>query len=177
MNKLLNPWWSNLIQGLIFILLSFIILSRPIAFLETIALWLGILIFLSGLSGVAFYLVSKPGNKNTMSLVGGIAAGVLGLTMISRMLITVKAITVIFGILILISGINILIGSIKARKQFRFWWIPCIVGILAIITGIESVQRMQEGAEAIAFIMGVSLLLTGVGLIFLALVKKRVYDE
>jgi len=175
LKNLLNPWWSNLIQGIIFILLSFIILSNPIAFLETIALWLGILVFLSGLSGIAFYFVSKAEHKNLFSFLASIAIALLGLTMISRMLITVKAITIIFGVLVFIAGLNILSGSISSRKLFKFWWIPSIFGILAMIMGIQSVTRMQEGAEAITFILGVSLLITGVGLVILSLVKKRIH--
>lgn len=176
LKKFLDPWWSNLIQGLVFILLSFIVLSNPIAFLKTIALWLGILVFLSGLFGVAFYWVTKPENRNVWSLIGGIVAGLLGLMMISRILITVKAITVVFGLLILFCGLNILVSSIYMRASFRYWWISSLVGILAIITGIQSVLRMQEGAEAISFLMGVSLLLAGAGQLILALVKKRTPD-
>jgi uncharacterized membrane protein HdeD (DUF308 family) len=176
LSKWLNPWWSNLLQGLIFILLSFIVFSNPVTFLGTIALWLGILVLLCGLSGIALYLASKPGEKNIWSLVGGVVAGLLGLIMISRVLITVKAITVVFGLLILFFGIHILVGSVGARKESRFWWIPSLLGLLAIITGVQSVLRMQEGAQAIAFIMGVSLLLTGVGLLILALTKKKMGD-
>ncbi len=176
MKNLLNPWWSNLIQGIIFILISFIIFSNPIAFLETIALWMGIMVFLSGLSGIAFYFVSKSEDKSLMSLSASIVIALLGLSMISRMLITVKAITIIFGVLVLITGINILYGSFQARKSFKFWWLPSIFGVLAIVTGIQSIMRMQEGAQAITFLVGVSLLISGCGLVILALVKKRIQN-
>jgi uncharacterized membrane protein HdeD (DUF308 family) len=174
MKNLLNPWWSNLIQGIIFILLSFIIFSNPIAFLETIALWLGILVILAGLSGIAFYWASKPEHKSTWSLVASIVIALLGLTMISRMLITVNAITIVFGVLVLITGINILYGSFQSRLSFKFWWLPAIFGVLAIITGAQSIMRMNEGAQAITFLVSVSLLISGVGMIILALVKKRI---
>lgn len=176
LQKLLQPWWSNLIEGLFFILMSFIIMSNPIQFLETIALWLGILVFLAGLSGIAFYIVSKTDKKNLFSLISSIVIALLGLTMISRIGATEKVITVIFGLLVVIAGVNIVIGSVKARNGFRFWWIPLLIGVLAVATGVQSMLRLQEGARSLTTLIGVSLLLTGVGLVILSLVKKRLQD-
>jgi uncharacterized membrane protein HdeD (DUF308 family) len=176
LRKLLQPWWSNLIEGLFFILMSFIIMSNPIQFLETIALWLGILVFLAGLSGIGFYLVSKAEKKSLVSLITSIVITLLGLLMISRIGITEKAITVIFGLLITVAGINIIIGSLKARKGIRLWWIPLLIGILAVGTGVQSMLRIQEGANALTTLIGVSLLIAGAGLVVLALMKKRLQD-
>ena len=176
LQKLLQTWWSNLIKGLSFILMSFSIMSNPIRFLETIALWLGILVFLAGLSGIAFYIVSKAEKKNLFSLISSVVIALLGLTMISRIGATEKVITVIFGLLVVIAGVNIVIGSVKARNGFRFWWIPLLIGVLAVATGVQSMLRLQEGARSLTTLIGVSLLLTGVGLVILSLVKKRLQD-
>jgi len=48
LNLLVRKWWVVLIQGILLLLLSFYIFRNPATVLTTVSIWIGLLIFLSG---------------------------------------------------------------------------------------------------------------------------------
>ena len=93
------------------------------------------------------------------------------------MLITIKAITVLFGLLTVIVGWMVLSGSWNARKQWSLWWVVAIIGVLALLIGIKSIFDMQSGSESISNLIGYAVLLSGIGLIFFAFLKRNLVNN
>lgn len=174
---LFRNWWVLLIQGVLLTGLSILIFNNPTAVLETIALWLGISVLISGLVGfIAWFSVSKE-ERSISIMLGSCAMVIIGILMISKMLVTIKAITVLFGLLTAIVGWMVLWGSWNVRKQWSLWWVIALIGGLALLIGIKSIFDIQSGSESISNLIGYSVLLSGIGLIFFAFLKRNLVNN
>jgi uncharacterized membrane protein HdeD (DUF308 family) len=167
-------WWVILIQGILMIALGILIFKNPGAVLATLALWLGIIVLVTGLCGVVAYFATAKVNRDTIILLGSIAMVIIGALMVSKLFISMLAITIAFGILVSLIGLVLISGSWNARKLWSMWWIIALLGLATLITGIESMFDVQAGAENISALISISVLLSGMGLILLAYLKKKV---
>jgi uncharacterized membrane protein HdeD (DUF308 family) len=94
--------------------------------------------------------------------------------MITKMLVTIKAITVLFGLLTAILGWMVLSGSWNSRKKWSLWWIIALLGAFTLLAGIKSIMDVYAGAESISNLIGIAVLLSGIGLICFAFLKKKI---
>jgi uncharacterized membrane protein HdeD (DUF308 family) len=169
---LTRKWWAILIQGLLMIALSIIIFNNPGTFLMTISLWLGIIVLITGILGLAAYFISNKNEREMSSFLWSICILVIGLLMVTKVVFTMKAITVLFGLIVTIVGIILLIDSWSARSQWSKWWLLSILGIVILVMGIASILNISSGAESISNLVGISILLSGIGLVVLSFLKK-----
>jgi uncharacterized membrane protein HdeD (DUF308 family) len=170
-------WWVLLIQGILLIGLSVVIFKNPNAVLAAVALWLGVIVLVSGLVGFISWF-SMPNEERSISIMlGSCAMIIIGLLMITKMLITIKAITVLFGFLTAIVGWMVLSGSWNARKEWSLWWIVALLGAFTLITGIKSIFDIYSGSESISNLIGFAVLLSGIGLIFFAFLKRNLVNN
>ncbi len=174
LSTLFRNWWVVLIQGILMIGLSVIIFNNPGAVLTSVALWLGVMVIITGLVGVIAYLTNAKEERDNYSLFGSIAILIIGILMISKIVVTIKAITIIFGIFSVIIGFILLSGSWSGRKQWSLWWLIALLGAGALISGIKSILDIYEGAENISNIIGIAVLISGIGLVCLAFLKKKI---
>jgi|GEM_PF-3939699 uncharacterized membrane protein HdeD (DUF308 family) len=174
---LFRNWWVLLIQGILMIGLSVVIFKNPNAVLSAVALWLGVIVLVTGLVGFISWFSIPNEERNISIMVGSCAMIIIGLLMITKMLITIKAITVLFGLLTAIVGWMVLSGSWNVRKQWSLWWIIALVGAITLLTGIKSIMDIYTGAESISNLIGFAVLLSGIGLIFFAFLKRNLVNK
>jgi uncharacterized membrane protein HdeD (DUF308 family) len=174
LSTLLRRWWVILVQGILMIGLSVVIFNNPDAVLATVALWLGITVIVAGLVGVIAYLSNTKGERDIFTLLGNGAILLVGILMISKMFVTIKAITIAFGLLAAIIGLVLIVGSWSGRKQWSLWWVIALLGTGAIITGIKSIIDVSAGSENISTLIGLAVLISGIGLVCLAFLKKKI---
>lgn len=171
---LFRKWWVILIQGLLMIALSIIIFNNPDAVLAAMAFWLGLIITVTGLIGVIAYFASEVEQRDISSLLGSGAVFILGILMISDVFITMKAITLVFGMLVSVVGVILLSGSWNEREKWSLWWAVALLGAGALVLGIKSIIDIYSGAQSISTLIGISVLISGIGLVFLAFLKKKI---
>jgi uncharacterized membrane protein HdeD (DUF308 family) len=179
-NTLTKKWWIILIQGLLMIALSIIIFNNPGTVLLTISLWLGIIVIIAGILGLASYFILGKDERDLSSLLWSMGTLIIGLLMVTKIVFTMKAITVMFGLIVVVVGIILLIDSINARSQWSKWWVVTILGIIILVLGIASILNISSGAESISNLIGISVLISGIGLVVLSLLKKymvKLIDE
>lgn len=169
-----GSWQLVLVQGIIMIALSFIIFNNPDVILAALALWLGVGVIVAGLVGMIAYFAQAKENRDSLALLGSVAIAIIGVVMISKMFATMKAITFIFGLLVAIIGLLLVWGSFSGRKHWPSWWLITILGIAALVMGIKSIMDIYAGAQNISTLIGISVLLSGIGLVGLAFLKKKV---
>ena len=174
---LFKNWWVLLIQGILMIGLSVVIFKNPNAVLAAVALWLGVIVLVSGLVGFISWFSIPTEERSVSVMLGSCAMIIIGILMISKMLVTIKAITVLFGLLTAIVGWLVLSGSWNARKQWSLWWVVALIGALALIIGIKSIFDIQSGSESISNLIGYAVLLSGIGLIFFAFLKRNLVNK
>lgn len=173
-SALFRTWWVILIQGIIMIILSIIIFNNPTVVLAAMAFWLGITVIISALVGMAAYFSATKSERDIFTLLGSIASLIVGLLMISHILATIKAITLVFGLMAAIVGLVLIAGSWSARKQWSLWWVVALIGAFAFGTGVKSGLDIYSGVESISNLYGIAVLISGIGLIGFAFLKKKI---
>lgn len=173
---LFRNWWVLLIQGILLIGLSVVIFNNPDAILAAMALWLGATVLVTGLVGFISWFTNTDEERSISILLGSCVMIIIGLLMISKLLVTIKAITVLFGLLTAIVGWIVLSGSWNGRKQWSLWWVVALLGTFTLLAGIKSIMDLYAGAESISNLIGFAVLLSGIGLICFAFLKKRIAD-
>lgn len=171
---LFRKWWVILFLGILMITLSIIIFNNPDAVLAAVAFWIGLVVAVTGLIGVIGYFVNPEDHRDFISLLWSGAVLIIGILMVSNMFITMKAITLVFGILVALVGMVLISGSWTGREKWSLWWIVALFGAGALILGMESIINLYSGAQSISTLIGISVLISGVGLIFLALLKRQI---
>ena len=171
---LFRKWWVILIQGLLMIILSIIIFNNAGAVLAATAFWLGLVVIITGLIGVIAYFASAVDQRDVFNLLGSSAIFILGILMASDIFITMKAITLVFGVLVTVVGVVLISGSWNGREKWSLWWAIGLLGVCVLILGISSITDIYSGAESISTLIGISVLVSGFGLVFLALLKRQI---
>lgn len=170
-----KKWWVILLQGLLLIILSIIIFNNPGAVLVTISLWLGIIVLLVGIAGLASYFFDNTSKEHT-TLLWSLVITVIGIFMITKIVFTQIAITVMFGLIVTAVGLILIMDSINIRNEWSKWWILTISGVIVLVMGITSIFSLSSGEENISALIGVSVLMSGVGLVVLSLLKKSLVN-
>ncbi len=173
---LFRNWLVLLIQGIFLIGLSVVIFNNPDAVLAAMALWLGATVLVTGFVGFISWFNNTDEERNISIMLGSCAMIIIGLLMISKLLVTIKAITFLFGLLTAILGWIVLSGSWNAREKWSLWWIVALLGAFTLLAGIKSIMDVYAGAESISNLIGVAVLFSGIGLICFAFLKKKIAD-
>lgn len=174
---LFRNWWVLLIQGILLIGLSVVIYKNPDAVLAAVALWLGVIVLVSGLVGCISWFLNSYEERSIPIMLVSCAMIIIGLLMITKMLVTIKAITVLFGLLTAIVGWMVVSGSWNTRKQWSLWWVVALLGVFTLITGIKSIMDIYAGSESISNLIGFAVLLSGIGFIFFAFLKRNLVNN
>jgi uncharacterized membrane protein HdeD (DUF308 family) len=88
-----------------------------------------------------------------------------------------KAITVIFGLWVLVTGIVLLSAGWEHRKAGAVGWIMLLGGILSVIAGVVIIFDMATGAVWISTLLGIQALVSGIGFIVLAFIKRNLVKK
>lgn len=174
---LFRGWVGTLIQGLLMIVLSIIIFNNPESVLSALSFWLGITITIGGLAGIIAWFSTQSHERSIYNIIGSIVMLLAGLMMIFKLAITVKAITMVFGLLTIILGLVILSSSLKNKSNWSMWWLVALLGVLTLITGLKSFFDSYSGSESISNIIGLAVLFAGIGLVALGFLKRKIVNK
>jgi uncharacterized membrane protein HdeD (DUF308 family) len=173
-STLLRSWKGLLVQGAAMIVLSLFIFGSPEAVLGVMAFWLGVGVIIGALAGIIAYFYAPKEDRDLFTLTGSIATLIVGILMISKILFTIKAITIVFGLLAAFFGLVLIVGSWKGRKTWSLWWLVALTGICSVVTGLKSCMDIYSGAQSISNLVGIAVLVSGIGLVCLAFLKREV---
>ena len=172
-----KKWWVLLIQGILMFILGIFIFRNPVEVLAGISLWFGILILLTGVTGVFGWIFGGKETRESSSLIWSLISVLFGIFVLANILATMKVVTIIFGVWVLMTGFSLLSTGWKIKSDSFIGWILLIVGILSLIAGLMMIFNIGSGAEGVATILGIQVTLTGVALILLSFVKKAVVGK
>lgn len=178
---ILRKWWVTFIQGVLMIIIAIFIFENPAEVLSGISLWFGLLITVTGIAGVLGYLLTKKDNNETPSLIWSVVTTIFGLLILMNLFAAMKAITIIFGIWVIINGVSLLSLGWPMRKEHIAGWLLTAAGVISFIAGLIIIFNTAAGAKAIAILLGLHVIVTGIAFIVFALAKKilmaRVKDK
>jgi uncharacterized membrane protein HdeD (DUF308 family) len=171
---LFQKWWVVLLQGILLIILSIYIFQNPVEVLAGISLWFGLLVLAAGLLGIIGWLAAEKPEREGMSLFWSILTAAFGLLMLLHLLVTMKTLTVIFGLWMLVTGLLLAQSGWSLKSRNSFGWVMVIAGVLSVVAAVMMVFNIGTGAVGISTLLGLQILLTGIALVLLSFTKKIV---
>jgi uncharacterized membrane protein HdeD (DUF308 family) len=173
MSPILKKWWVILIQGILMIILAFLVINNPISTLAGISLTIASLVLLIGVLGIVWWFSAPKDDRETSTLIWSIVTAVIGILMAAKLGLTMITVTVLFGVMLLANGYHLVKNGWANREIGGQAWLVIIVGVLSLVCGLMSVFNIGLGAITISVMLGYQILLAGIALIALAFLKKR----
>jgi uncharacterized membrane protein HdeD (DUF308 family) len=174
MQTLFRKWWVILIQGVLLIALSIFVFSHPGIALASLALWLSILILVTGVAGLFAWLLAGSRARETTSLFWSIGSIVLGLVLLIKAGFTVQLLATLVGIWMIATGGWLVQQGWLQRRNGFVAWVILIPGLFSLIVGVMAIFNKTTGATVVSIIVGIQLLLVGIALVVLAFLKRKI---
>jgi uncharacterized membrane protein HdeD (DUF308 family) len=175
---LFKRWWVLLVQGILLIILAIFIFNNPLNVLAGLSIWVGILVLIAGIAGIFGWLGAEKDERENGSLLWSIITLLFGIVLLSNLLATMKALTILFGVWLLIGGIHLIRSGLALRRETSSPGLLIIVtGVLAVIVAIATIFKIGTGAVTISILLGLQVLLIGIALVIFSFAKKTVVGK
>jgi len=172
----IRPWWVAMIQGIALIIMSIYVLNNPLNALKGISVWIGILIFFTGIVGIISWLFADRDAREIGSLIWSLITVVLGILMLMHLFATTRMIKILFGLWMVFLGLHFIESGLIFKKHQPFRWTTVIAGLICIFAAVVLIFNLGTGAGASLFI-GVQMLLGGVALIIISFARKEMANN
>lgn len=167
--RLIKYWWMSLIIGFASAAVGFIVLVQPATSYFTFALWLGVVVIISGITG----LVQSLGSKSQLVHRGWliIASGldiIIGLLLFNSML-SAAVMPIILGVWLLYRGCAMLAQGFDLRNygiRDAGWVIFYALVIIAISIAVLWMPSTL-GVEAVILFVAIAFIAYGVSMVSL----------
>ena len=171
---LVRKWWVVLLQGILLLLISLFIFRNPATVLSGVSIWMGLLIFISGVIALLTTFANDKSENKIILILWSLLTIVFGFLMLTNILVTMKAITLLFGIWMLVGGLRFLAAGWVIRGENSLGWVVILTGIFSIIAAVMIMTSLGTAAIGISVLLGTQVLVAGIALIILAVIKKKV---
>jgi uncharacterized membrane protein HdeD (DUF308 family) len=173
---IIRKWWGVLIQGIVLIILSIYIFNNPLNALKGISVWVGILIFLTGFTGIVSWFAADRDARKYTALLWSILTIVFGIIMLLNLFKATNIITILFGLWMLFLGLHFIEDGLVFKKHQPFRWITVIAGVMCILAALLLIFNIGTGIGVSLFI-GVQILLAGIALVIFSFARKEAADK
>ncbi|HSF88711.1 MAG TPA: DUF308 domain-containing protein [Saprospiraceae bacterium] len=171
---LVRKWWVVLLQGMVMLLLSFYIFRNPATVLTSLSIWLGLLVMISGVIGFFSSFGNDKSEPKGFLILWSLVAMVFGFLLLTNILVTMKAITLVFGLWMLAGTLRFLAAGWVIKSENSLGWIVILTGALSLIAAVMVMTDLGTAAFGISVLLGTQVLISAIALIILAIVKKKV---
>jgi len=173
---IIRPWWVAMIQGITLIILSIYVFNNPLTALKGISVWIGVLIFFTGIVGIISWLFADRDAREFSGLIWSLITFVFGILMLMHLFATTRMITILFGLWMVFLGLHFIESGLIFKKHQPFRWTTVIAGIICIFAAVVLIFNLGTGAGATLFI-GVQMLLGGIALIIISFARKEMANN
>ncbi|HYJ61562.1 MAG TPA: DUF308 domain-containing protein [Actinomycetota bacterium] len=170
-------WWVVLLAGMLWLMLSVIILRMDITSIVSVGILIGAIFAFACVNEFIVGMNTSGGWKAIHWIVAFLFA--LGaLWGFFQPVQTFFALASILGLLLAIQGIFEITRAFMTRDENDLWWLSLIAGILFLllafwVAGADRVYNMDERAELILFFAGFMCLFRGIAEIAVAFALHR----
>lgn len=174
-------WWVVLLAGMLWLMLSVVILRMNVTSIVTVGILVGALFAFACVNEFIVGMNAQGGWKAIHWIVALLFA--LGaLWGFFQPIQTFYALASILGLLLAIQGIFEVTRAFMTRHENDLWWLGLIAGILFLllalwVAGADRVYNLDERAELILFFAGFMCLFRGIAEIAIAFALRRAGKE
>jgi uncharacterized membrane protein HdeD (DUF308 family) len=171
-NFLKGPAWSMVVlRGILSAILGIIFLFNPVSAITTLMMVLGAFLLFNGIMTVVAGLNQHHGKK--LLLFYGILSILAGITIFLQPILVEVVIVLLIAFWAIFTGVSQIILAFSGASDSPAKTLIGIVGVISLIFGIAVVSQPQAGLTAIAWIIGLYLLIYGLFSILLGILIRK----
>ncbi|MDH3198424.1 MAG: DUF308 domain-containing protein [Candidatus Krumholzibacteria bacterium] len=161
MNELVAKQGGRMtIIGVITMVFGIMAISTPLLAGKGVALLIGILVLLAGLSRL-LWAFRASGGERVFLLVVGVLTTVCGVVMVANPLFTAGVLAILLAIYFIADGIFEIMGAFSLRPERGWGWL-FFAGIVSLALGIMIWRQFPlSGLVAVGVLLGIKLFLAG----------------
>lgn len=168
--RLIKHWWLSLVVGIAAVAVGFVVLVHPAESYYTFALWLGIVVFLSGIAGVVQALSTKNYFvRRGWIVLAAVADIIIGIVLMFSSMLSAVAMPILLGVWLLYRGCAMLVQGLDLRSfgvRDAGWVIFYAAVIIAIAIAILWMPATL-GVEAVILFVAIAFITYGVSMVSL----------
>lgn len=168
--RLIKHWWLSLVVGIAAVAVGFVVLVHPAESYYTFALWLGIVVFLSGIAGVVQALSTKNYFvRRGWIVLAAVADIIIGIVLMFSSMLSAVAMPILLGVWLLYRGCAMLVQGFDLRSfgvRDAGWVIFYAAVIIAIAIAILWMPATL-GVEAVILFVAIAFITYGVSMVSL----------
>ncbi|NCC06622.1 MAG: hypothetical protein EOM30_00935 [Clostridia bacterium] len=168
--------WVPILIGTVIALAGASAVIWPEVLIKILPISLGLLALLYGAVHIALALAWKELTPASPRVVGGVAAIVVGLVFIINRALSVAFIGVLIGLFAVVSGVIRAVYTWKNRPSDGTFMYAVINSALRVIIGLLMLFNPFASMAALAVLIGVYLVFTGISIIIGTLCCKDTFD-
>ncbi|MBR2976498.1 MAG: DUF308 domain-containing protein [Alistipes sp.] len=174
--QLIKHWWLSLIIGLAMLAMGLVVLVNPTASYLTFALWLGVLVALSGVVGIVQGVSSKNYFvRRGWLIVASIADIIIGILLMFNIALSAALLPVLLGVWLLYRGMTLIMQGADLRN-YRVrdaGWVIFGGALIVAISLAVLFFPLSVGVEAVVLAVSIGFIVYGFTTISLSF---RLYD-
>ena len=174
--QLIKHWWLSLIIGLAMLAMGLVVLVDPTASYLTFALWLGVLVALSGVVGIVQGVSSKNYFvRRGWLIVASIADIIIGILLMFNIALSAALLPVLLGVWLLYRGMTLIMQGADLRN-YRVrdaGWVIFGGALIVAISLAVLFFPLSVGVEAVVLAVSIGFIVYGFTTISLSF---RLYD-
>jgi len=168
--RLIKHWWLSLVVGIAAVAVGFVVLVHPAESYYTFALWLGIVVFLSGIAGVVQALSTKNYFvRRGWIVLAAVADIIIGIVLMFSSMLSAVAMPILLGVWLLYRGCAMLVQGFDLRNfgvRDAGWVMFYAAVIIAIAISILWMPATL-GVEAVILFVAIAFIAYGVSMVSL----------
>jgi uncharacterized membrane protein HdeD (DUF308 family) len=165
-------WWLFLINGIIWILFAFVVLSFTYTTVWAVALFFGFGLIVGGVMELMVGMQADAWRWLHVTFgVIAIIAGILALVWPGQTFLVLAA---IIGWYLMLAGVIDLVTAISTRDVNDLWWLGLILGIVEILIGFWAVGYAGRSIALLVVWVGATALARGISNLFGAFGLHRI---
>jgi uncharacterized membrane protein HdeD (DUF308 family) len=167
-------WWLPLLLGIVNIVVGALVIFWPDETVVVLAVLFGIQLLIVGCIRIAQSILSPEASAamRVVNAVIGVLSVLVGVLCLRHITQTIAVLVLLVGLLWLISGMLELIGALSSGPPTRWTsetaW-DLVTGVIAVLAGITVLAYPGITVTALAFLLGIWLVVYGVVAVLAAL--------
>ena len=166
--------WTELITGILLILLGIYSLIRPVGMLTGVTVIYGLFAVVTGIADIAFYvrMERRTGFGPAVSLVTGILSVLAGILILCNISAGRWAIAILFPVWFIAHCVSRLfhLSLIRLTVGDAYYYFTLVVNILGLVMGFLMLFNPLAAMLSVSWLIGIYLILLGMDSLMLAIV-------
>jgi uncharacterized membrane protein HdeD (DUF308 family) len=152
------------VTGVLLVILGILCMSNPGATLLSMALWIGVTTFVSGICWLVFSIRSREFLPNSgMMIFQGVLMIIIGILFLMDLPVLALSLPFVFTFWIFTEGLSLAIVSFDFKKAgFPYWWIQLLLGIFGVLASVYCFYHPVATGIAMSLMLGMGIISNGI---------------